>query len=286
MRAWFVGVLWTVLVAGAAAQAPTDSSPGAGGGGVTLDDARARRHFQAGRSLLDVGRFQQAADEFEEAYRLSGRHELLFNVYVAARDAGDLPRAASALERYLANVPDAPDRANLEARLATMRERVTAEQMAAEQRRQAEELARRREQEARAREAELAAERERFARERARRRGPPVGAVVLMGVGGAAAAASVATGLLALRKVHDLEEACPNDACPVGFDLESARAEARSLVRVTDVLWISGLVVAAGGVAWWLLARSGGDESRTGAPARATVGCTLEGCGASATWRF
>lgn len=61
------------------------------GGGMTdqrqLADEQARAHFRVGQSMYDAGRFAEAAHEFEEAFRLSQRSELLFNAYVAFRDA-------------------------------------------------------------------------------------------------------------------------------------------------------------------------------------------------------
>jgi hypothetical protein len=73
-------------------------------GGVTeerdLSDQQARVHFRAGRGLYDAGRFEQAAQEFEQAYQLSQRPELLFNAYVAFRDANDLGGAVRSLGAY------------------------------------------------------------------------------------------------------------------------------------------------------------------------------------------
>src|SRR5206468_2722341 len=84
-------------------------------------------------------------------YGLSGRGQLLYNVYLAYRDAQDSPNAARALRGYLAAVPDAEDREHLQARLTALEATVTADQEAeaartaqdAEQRRQLEEAERR-----------------------------------------------------------------------------------------------------------------------------------------------
>src|SRR4051794_20172946 len=53
-------------------------------------DMEARQHFMIGKTLYDAGRFQQAAEEFDSAYQLSKRPQLLYNVYVAHREAGNL----------------------------------------------------------------------------------------------------------------------------------------------------------------------------------------------------
>src|SRR5205085_1205757 len=45
------------------------------------DDPRAaRQHFAAGSSLFDLGRFREAAAEYEEAYRAKNDPALLFNI--------------------------------------------------------------------------------------------------------------------------------------------------------------------------------------------------------------
>src|SRR5690606_29361700 len=81
-----------------------------------MNDDRARGAFRLGRQYYAQGRFAEAAAEFERAYGLSGRGELLFNAYLAYRDARDDESAARTLRGYLAEVPDAPDRPHLEAR--------------------------------------------------------------------------------------------------------------------------------------------------------------------------
>jgi hypothetical protein len=112
---------------------------------------------------------------------------------------------------------------------------------------------------------------------------------VVMGVGGAMLAAGAITGVVALGKTSDLERECPNDVCPFGFDLEKARSDARSFVRLTDALVIGGGVVAAGGFTWWLLSRDDGKAAekksmqgiRRPRLEMPTAGCSPTGCGAA-----
>jgi Tfp pilus assembly protein PilF len=63
----FAAVLWS------AASASAQSS----------DDERARGHFLAGSSYFDQGRYDQAAEQFETAYSLSPRSQLLLNAAAA-----------------------------------------------------------------------------------------------------------------------------------------------------------------------------------------------------------
>src|SRR5687768_16190217 len=98
---------------GSAEVAPTETMDQATTTDSDMTDLQARGHFRLGREFYGQGRFAEAAKEFEIAYGLSGRGSLLYNVYLAYRDAQDVPNAARALRGYLAAVPDAPDHAHL-----------------------------------------------------------------------------------------------------------------------------------------------------------------------------
>lgn len=70
---------------------------------------------------------------------------------------------------------------------------------------------------------------------------------VAVGVGGAAIIGGVVTGLMAKGKQSDLEGACPDKShCPTSN--QSTADSAKSLATITNVLWIGGAVLAAGGV--------------------------------------
>ncbi len=93
---------------------------------VESDDEQARSHFLAARSYYEQARYEDAAREFEEAYRLSSRAALLVNLSMAYERSGDLPHAADALERYLAEAQDIDNRVSLESRLTALRARIAA----------------------------------------------------------------------------------------------------------------------------------------------------------------
>jgi tetratricopeptide (TPR) repeat protein len=223
----------------------------AAGSGRRLD-TEARARFGVGQSLYTSGRFAESAREFEAAYELSHRPELLFNIYVANRDDNDLEKAVPALRAYLAAMPSSlPNRINLEARLqamdATLAERAAQAEASAQQ--AAEIVA--------AHERAAAAEAAQRSAERAVR--PPaeprfrlsLPGVVIGGAGIAAAIGGFVAGGLVLGKVSELEASCPGNRCPA-----TARAtydSAQTLVTVADVLLIGGAVLAAGGLVMVLL---------------------------------
>ncbi len=88
---------------------------------------RARLHFQAGASYYEAGSYEDALREWRHAYELSQRPELLYNLSLAYQGMGDLENAVSHLERFLEEVQDVPNRANLELRVRNFRERIEAQ---------------------------------------------------------------------------------------------------------------------------------------------------------------
>jgi tetratricopeptide (TPR) repeat protein len=112
-----VGLGWVVVAPSASAQeadaqaAPEDSAR----------DVEARALFEAGRAAFLDGRHEDALQSFQRAYELSGRPVLLFNI---AASLDRLRRNEEALElfgRYLTEVPDAENRAEVEGRMRALR---------------------------------------------------------------------------------------------------------------------------------------------------------------------
>lgn len=266
----------------------TESMAQASTSETDMGDAQARAHFRLGRQAYEEGRFADAAQEFEIAYGLSGRGQLLYNVYLAYRDAQDTPNAARALRGYLAAVPDAADHEHLQARLTALEATVTADQEAdaartaqdAEQHRQLEEAERR------ALEAEMRAQQ---GATTSRPWWPWLvvgGGVVLAAVGGGIAA-------LAGSDADALRHSCVTQSSSVGLAqplqlgtscspsvmLESRRSAVMTEAAIADALWIGGSVVAITGL---ILAFVLPDDvsSPPGTPA-VSLGCGPTGCNGS-----
>lgn len=95
-------------------------------------DAEARARFEAGRAAMAAGRIEDALTDFGRAYELSHRPELLYNVGIAADRLRRDEEALAAFERYLAEMPpDVENRAEVESRIAILRETIAAEETAA-----------------------------------------------------------------------------------------------------------------------------------------------------------
>src|SRR5690348_7307657 len=80
--------LFVLVLAGTSAQAaPPDST--------------ARTAFEDGRTAYNLGRWQEAIDAFEKAYRLSKDPALLYNIAQAHRQAGHLGEAITIYRAFL-----------------------------------------------------------------------------------------------------------------------------------------------------------------------------------------
>lgn len=244
---------------------------------MSLMDEEAKQHFQLGDTLYKGGRFQEAAEEFEQAYKLSSRPKLLYNMYVANRDASNWPKAIESLRGYLDKVPDAPDRINLRARLQSMEEAAARQAEQDAKTAQAEQA--RLDAEARAAAEALAAS-ERTPKTRTEVEHSIV-PVILMGAGAAIAVGGAVTGVLALGAADDLETACGDDkTCPAE---ESDNIDkAQTLALVTDILIPVGAAVAVTGLVLWL---TGALDTEREVPI-AALGCGPTSCEATFSTRF
>lgn len=260
-----------------------------------MPEQEAKAHFKVGKSLYESGRFAEAAVEWNRAYQLSQRTELLYNVYVAYRDASDIPNAIDALRSYLqgAELDDAT-RVNLQARLRAMEEAngkapaatpapgdpapAAGTQAAPEASAGAEP--------APALAAEPAAAAATEPATPTRDEGGSAIPYVLLGVGGAFVIGAAVTGAIVLGNESDLEDGCPGDRC-TSPELQDKLDTTRSLAVVTDALWITGAVAAGIGGALLLFGGDSGDEERAhvSAPA-ASFACAPGACAATLRGRF
>jgi hypothetical protein len=96
---------------------------------ANTDDRRARELFLTGDTAYAEGRYADALRAFTEAYELSGRPQLLFNLANCYERLGRNADAIDALEKYLATV-DPKDRDPVEGRIVRLK-RLEARQDAA-----------------------------------------------------------------------------------------------------------------------------------------------------------
>ncbi len=100
---WLVLVLWSA--------APTSD-----------EVARAKVHYQAGKTHYDLGNYSEAIREFAAGYALAPKPEFLINLGQAYRASGDLRTAIDMYQRYLEKAPaNAPQRTQVQGLVADLR---------------------------------------------------------------------------------------------------------------------------------------------------------------------
>ena len=287
------GALAALLVAatlavGAPAEAQSEEPP----------PEEARVHFQLGRVNYDAGRFEDAAREFWRAWELSERPLLLYNVFLARRDMGDLEGAAEALSMYLERSGEELEgnqRLRLTRTLETLEARLEREAAGAESGgEEGEENGGEEGGESGGEESgeglaagggaiedvdfeEAVAPEESSGEGGGGMSGATIGAIAGYGVAGVALVTALAMQLKMGSVEDDLDSACTFGAsgnlCPADFDQQSL-ADQHDTYRVTR--WAMLGVALAGIAAGTTLLLLGGDEDDP--EAAASLGCSPEGC--------
>jgi tetratricopeptide (TPR) repeat protein len=93
-------------------------------------DDLARRHYDRGTTLYNLGQFEEAISEYRKGYEQKADPVFLLNIGEAYRQLGADEKALFFYKRYLTSVPDAPKRAQIEEKIATLEQLVAAEQRA------------------------------------------------------------------------------------------------------------------------------------------------------------
>lgn len=83
----------------------------------------AKAHFAAGSAYYDQANYNDAVKEFNEAYRLSQRTDLLYNIAICYERLSDWDNAIATLQKYLAEKPNATDRVTIETRIQNLTRR-------------------------------------------------------------------------------------------------------------------------------------------------------------------
>jgi hypothetical protein len=123
-RRGFALVLCLMLSAGAwAAQAADPPAADAD----DADRARARQLFRDGTTFFDLQQFDKAIAAWQEAYKVKPDPGFLYNIAQAYRLAGDAPNAIFYYKGYLRHLPKAPNRAEVEQKIASLKQLVDAD---------------------------------------------------------------------------------------------------------------------------------------------------------------
>jgi tetratricopeptide (TPR) repeat protein len=103
-------------------------------GPAWADDPKqeAKARYTTGQSHYNLNEFQEALQDFKEAYRLFPDPVFLFNVAQCERQLGNQDEAIKFYRSYLRNKPKAPNRQEVERRIDEMQAAIDAKKVAAE----------------------------------------------------------------------------------------------------------------------------------------------------------
>jgi tetratricopeptide (TPR) repeat protein len=212
--------------------------------GITDEEERAKAHFLAGQSYYEQASYADALKEFNEAYRLSKKPALLYNIARCHESLAQYPEAIKLLERYLRDQPDTSDRSAIETRIANLKARQA-------ERKPVERAWPQRPTEPppivtsspRSR-ATAPAARETAATTAPRHR---VGTWVIGGIGVGLLAAALGTGVASQLDYNSLSTSCTDRRCdPATVANAQSRIDSgKRLAVATDVLWPVGTAAVA-----------------------------------------
>jgi len=74
----------------------------------------AKRHFDRGQKLFNLGKFDEALEEYQQAYEAKEIPAILFNIGQCYRNLGDYEAAIFSFKKYLKLEPDADNREQVE----------------------------------------------------------------------------------------------------------------------------------------------------------------------------
>lgn len=205
------------------------------------DESRAATLFREAVELYRAGDFDTAAALLRRAHELDPEPILLFNLARALEASNQHVEAADTYARYLADAPDATDRAAIEVLIANLRARAEAETSANAPAPEPEP------------EPEPTPEPEIMPEPLPPPERPSAAPWVVLGVGVATAAAGVPIGLIA-RSRHDDARDAENHEQAV-----ERRDESRRLQRTANALFGAGGALAIGGLVWGLVTRRSPD---------------------------
>lgn len=211
-------------------------------------DEVARGLFQAGRASYDAGKYDDALKYFQQAYDLSQRPGLLYNIGQATDRLHQDRKTIEVFRLYLERVPEADNRAEVEGRLRTLERLVQLEAAEATPAETTPESA------PQTTDATPAATTTpvTFATDDAN--GPGIAPWLVIGGGGVLLVTGVALTLVGAGQIADVEDAKRGTAWS---SVSSSADSGPTLATAGIVLMSVGFVGAAAGLTWLLGSSSG-----------------------------
>lgn len=217
-------------------------------------EARAKELYENGAALYEEGRYEEAILAWEEAYRLSSRPVLLFNIANAYERLGRYDEAIDALSRYRA-FAKAEERESLDRRMQNLE---------------------RRRDEARAAAAAAAVTTPTptptpTPAPAATKTGPSPLPFVIMGAGVASVGVGAVFGARSLSAGAEAEALCVGEGLLCPSEAQPALESAKRSALIADVSLITGAVLVAGGLGLWMFSVQGEAVSLSATPRSLTL---------------
>ncbi len=242
-------------------------------------DDLARRHFESGVAYLEESDYENALRAFEKSYELSRRPEILLNIAVVHERLGTLSDAIAALRQYLAEAPEGEHVETVRRRIENLEKRLPTQSAAEPSASASRETTPPVEPAATPPASSGAAPAP--AQHRAIEKAPPAPnrspAFIALGIGAAATAGAVLTGLVAQLEYDEKKESCVRP-CP---DSELALGKGMALANTV----LAGVAVVAVGVGVTLYLSSE-EEAPTASSVDLAVGALPAGAGLTGRVRF
>jgi tetratricopeptide (TPR) repeat protein len=238
-------------------------------------DELARKHFESGVAYLEESDYDAALQAFEKAYELSKRPEILLNIAIVNERKGDLENAVVALKAYVVDAPEGEHRTKAELKVKNLEKRIEEQKAKAAQ---AQPAPAQTNPEPKPTDPNAAPEKGDAGASGGSNNLP---AFLVLGLGAAAGAGAIVTGLVAKGDYDDAKETCS----PTCTDDEVSSG--KSMAMVSTVL--TGVSLVGIGVGLTLLLTSGGESDEHAASTlapRVTLSVDPRALNASAAWRF
>lgn len=86
----------------------------------------AKRHYDRGRKLFELQKFDEALDQFQKAYDAKPIPDFLFNIGQCQRNLGDYEAAIFSFKKFLKLDPEASNRDKVESLIEELEEKIAA----------------------------------------------------------------------------------------------------------------------------------------------------------------
>jgi len=255
------------------------------------EKALAQKRYKVGEQLYKISQYDKALIEFQEAYRIWPKHDMLFNIARCHEVLANLDKAIENYKKFLEKRPDSPNVPLVKTRIKSLENRL-ARKKKTEQDKAAGAKAERKPEPPTPAKAELQDQKP-----------APVEAPVVLpapvasdhiwrwtagwagvGVGGAALVGGIAFGALASGKSSDYEEL--RDSGGLHDDLKEIRDTGEQYETIGIALMVSGGVIVAAGGALLIWELMGGEDDTVDTSAMFTPVVTQDGVGFAARLSF